>query len=292
MARPTPARGVSSDMRRDELARRLISVRLADVFRHAPHPQSPLEPDAVHDMRTACRRQRAALGLLGQEAPLSRCQRQVKRLQDALGAVRDVHVQAAWLAGVRGRRGLREGLRLLVETVRAPLSQLEATLCDELARWETRTVPALLGRLAEHEDARRVGRRHLTRALRERLRRLKARMAVYQEAPDASHAHALRITVKKLRYEVEVASAVLGQMARVLEVLEPLQESLGELHDSDVRLELLARLASEGPPPGRAVAHALREDVQAARARQCEELARLLQRWHDERRIASMRRLL
>jgi hypothetical protein len=61
--------------------------------------------------------------------------------------------------------------------------------------------------------------------------------------------HDMRISAKRLRYTLELFSEVFGrQGARQITRVKEVQEILGELHDADVRIEIiedeLARLAS------------------------------------------------
>ena len=60
------------------------------------------------------------------------------------------------------------------------------------------------------------------------------------EAVDATHA--LRIALKRLRYTLELFESVFGEMGTAqIERVKQLQETLGSLHDLDVRLDLIAR---------------------------------------------------
>src|SRR5438309_11660784 len=111
MAKATKPAGLGPRSLVRSAGARLLSARLADVRRHEAVllQGAPVEP--VHDMRVASRRLRAALRLLG-NGSLRELEPAVKELQDALGAVRDVQLQLAWLA--RRSRKLaarrREGL--------------------------------------------------------------------------------------------------------------------------------------------------------------------------------------
>ena len=102
--------------------------------------------DAVHDARVACRRVRAGLRLLG----LRELDRPVKDLQDALGDVRDLQLQAEWLRP-RDQRLHRQ---------RATLERkAEKALSAALRRWHTHTLPLLLQTDAARPSAKKVPRR-------------------------------------------------------------------------------------------------------------------------------------
>jgi len=54
--------------------------------------------------------------------------------------------------------------------------------------------------------------------------------------------------VKKLRYDTELLVSALGRPAdRMVAALQPLQETLGELHDADVGLAWLEELVASSP---------------------------------------------
>ncbi|PTL81676.1 CHAD domain-containing protein [Vitiosangium sp. GDMCC 1.1324] len=295
MPSPTPIRGLGPESRLAEAARRLLNSRLADVRHEEDALTQKLTEDGVHDMRVSTRRLRAALKVfraLGNLAPL---ERQVKQLQDALGEVRDVHVQGAWLKDVarEEKPSKRAGLEALRSSVESRLGAKEKQLRRVLARWDKRTVPAILHEAKQMDGPGRYGGQRVRRQLRRRLRKLERIMRDYSAAPDALIAHEMRKTVKKLRYEAELfRPALRRRMEALLEALVSLQELLGELHDSDVRLGLLEGFASEGSAPERTAARKLLERVRDERAERAARTARELQRWHAEKLTRGLRQLL
>ncbi|HEV2528192.1 MAG TPA: CHAD domain-containing protein [Thermomicrobiales bacterium] len=61
--------------------------------------------------------------------------------------------------------------------------------------------------------------------------------------------HNLRISLKRLRYTLELFAGVLGAAAdREIDRVRELQEILGDLHDIDVRRNLIALAASSADP--------------------------------------------
>ena len=295
MSRPIATRGLGPDTRRDEAARRLLASRLADVRAYEEVLGAHPAEDPVHDMRVATRRLRAALQVFDRQGTLAPLEREVKRLQDALGEVRDLHVQDAWLAqAARGRRGsVRAGLAVLRAHQSRRVAEGEAQLQKALTRWQRRTVPRLREAAQVLRDGGRYGgprsRRHLGKSLRRVARRLRA----HEGSADALSAHRLRIAVKRLRYEAEVLRPGLRRkMTALLEALVPLQEGLGDLHDVDVRLEWLGQLAARGTPAQREAARALLAEAQEQRRRCAGETAREVQRWRTERLARALRRLL
>jgi CHAD domain-containing protein len=246
----------------------LLEARLADVRRHEGAFAGDAEPDpaCVHDMRVAARRLRAALRLLGDRRARD-LEPQVKALQDALGAVRDVQVHREWIAErAGGDAAIQELARRLDEERPAAAKKLRAAL----RAWESAVAPALeRASLAAGGRGRLGGRRvrKAVRAARERLERRMEAAAGAELAPAA--AHRLRIAAKKLRYLAELAAPGRPRRTRrLLEVLEPFLDRLGALHDADVRVGSLERLAGAGASPrARDSARAMIESVSVERAR-------------------------
>lgn len=295
MAHPTPVRGLGPDSRLAEAARRLLTSRLADVRHEQDALGRKFSMDGVHDMRVATRRLRAALRLFRRLGELEPLEREVKQLQDALGELRDLHVQGDWLhqTAQQAKATKRPGYEALRARVTSPVADTERRLRRALKRWDTHTVPALLDATKHLEGPGRYGGRRVKKQLRRRLRSLEALMEDYAEAPDALLAHEMRKTVKKLRYEAEILRpAMRRKMEALLEALVSLQELLGELHDADVRTGLLESLAAEGTAPQRTAALELLERVREERAGHSAHTARELQRWHAEKLTRGLRHLL
>jgi len=217
--------------------------------------------DAVHDMRVALRRLRAALRLLR----LRELDPPVKELQDALGGVRDLQVQVEWLSG-RSQTLLRRRKAALVKAGRA--------LEPALAKWRDATLPALL-EAARSATAPGPARRR--KILRKRLDRFEKRLdaALARQTPQVMHR--MRISVKQVRYLFELMKGAASKL--LVAELPPLQESLGQLHDVDVRLELLRDPAL------------LREEKEA-RAQLAAIVKKQLERWKDRDLVARARKKL
>ena len=288
-------RGLGPKNRLAEAARRLVTSRLADVRHEEDGLAEHLSEEGVHDLRVATRRLRAALKVFRGLGPLEPLEREVKKLQDALGEVRDVHVQGAWLKQVarREKPSTRAGLEALRASVEARLGTQEKRLRRVMRRWAERTVPTLLREAKRLEGPGRYGGRRVRKQLRRRLRKVERLMEAYAAAPDALTAHELRKEVKKLRYEAELfRPALRRRMEALSEALVPLQEVLGELHDSDVRLELLKHFAAEGTATERSAARRLLERVREERSERAAHTARELQRWRAEELARGLRQLL
>lgn len=190
-------------------APRLLAGRIEVVQKHEAGLPAI---DAVHDMRVALRRLRAALRLLR----LRELDPGVKALQDALGRVRDLQLQLQWDPG---RRPLEIALR-----------KAERGLQPALAKWRGKTLPALLDAAREASAPSAARRRKI---LRKRLRRFEERLEAALSHPTPAAMHRVRISVKQIRYLFELEKGPAAKL--LLSELPPLQESLGQLHDMDVR---------------------------------------------------------
>jgi CHAD domain-containing protein len=291
LAKPTEVTGLGPRVRLGEAAQQFLPARLGDVHHFERRLATSTEPDDVHDMRVATRRLRAALKLVG--APRS-LDRKVKRFQDSLGGVRDIHVQLGWMrdAAEGADRDLHRILVIVEAHLKAQLPDRVTALRHELKRWHERTVPAVRSLRATVHDSHRLGGGHFRVQLCARIRRVGDHMKVMARSPDADEAHLLRIEAKKLRYLAELLQpAWPKQLGVLLGMLQPLQESLGRLHDADVRLEQLSALAAALPQNGDGVRRLL-ERARKERELFAGEAVALVARWRRERVVRGMQRLL
>jgi CHAD domain-containing protein len=220
---------------------------------------------AVHQARVSARKLRAALRILGARE----LDRGVKDLQDALGDVRDLQLQVAWL---RGRDAA------LFRAHRAQLRKAERGLDAALRKWRSRTVPALL---EASVNARAPSPRKLSKLLRKRLDRLEERLERARAKLSPTMLHRARISVKQVRYLLQVAKGALPRKALRLDAdLKSLQASLGELHDADLRIGLV----KDRPR--------LQRDQRDARERLAKVVEAQLARWKKQKVAARARKLL
>ncbi|HZS41965.1 MAG TPA: CHAD domain-containing protein [Polyangia bacterium] len=298
MARPSPIDGLDADTPLAEAARRALAVRLLDVRTLAERVARARDADGVHDLRVATRRLRAAIGLFDRSKPrkLSDARAEVKRLGDALGRVRDLDVQLEWLdAELANERpsAERAGIAALAGDRRRELGPHEHALAAELEHFRAEVAPRLEEELALVDGAGRFGGRPLRNRLRERLARIETAALEAIESPDPRTAHKLRIAVKKLRYDAELLEpAHPDEIGPILRALVPLQETLGDLHDRDVRLDLLVRFVARCKADERAGAIALIAEDLRERDRLAAELQAELRSWEAERLARALRRSL
>jgi CHAD domain-containing protein len=216
------------------------------------------EVEAVHKMRVASRRLRAAMDAyqsVCQPKPFKQAYRTVKQAADRLGAARDTDVMTQQVEGLlkaapaEEQAGMRWLLACLASYRQVCQRELEAFLSlldapafqDAVAsclpkaassRRKARLVSALDPQAPTGRSAPRVASLKLEELYR------------WNDAVDQPYAvrelHHLRIAAKRLRYTLEVFAAVLPDgCGAVIKELEQIQEELGQLHDCDVMIALL-----------------------------------------------------
>lgn len=108
MAKPLPVRGLDPDRRLRPNARRILAVRIAEVYSYDGLVADPTKITELHDMRIACKRLRYLLEIFGVAfgPDLRPFTEEVAGLQDLLGDIHDCDVQIpmleehlAWLSG-------------------------------------------------------------------------------------------------------------------------------------------------------------------------------------------------
>ena len=150
MSKPAPIEGLDSTTPLEDAARRSIESRLGDMRRYEEKLTGVPHPDDVHDMRVASRRLRAALALFDQKRQLRGAYDAVSALGDALGEVRELHVQLAWLREVLSAASERDkvGLQALLEEREAKLPKRVDKLKAALGTWTEDGLPTVEAALA------------------------------------------------------------------------------------------------------------------------------------------------
>jgi CHAD domain-containing protein len=228
----------------------------------------------------ATRRLRAGLVLFGDGKRVRRADKVVSKLQDALGEVRDLHVQLDAFTAMadQGAPLERTAVRHVREALTARLPAKTEALRSAIPRWRKDGLEAL-GRLERLEPRGKLGGHRTRDRLVDELEELEAKIIDAQRDPSATTVHELRKGVKKFRYALETLQpAMPGEVDEVLGALVPLQETLGALHDIDVRLELVD---DHGDASTRGTDMVLRR-LRADRDRQAQDALRALESWEEE----------
>jgi len=243
---------------------RILAFHFAKVKKLEP-AAFEADEDAVHDMRVAMRRLRAAMRIARpffRRKPLGRLRGFLQDTAAALGAVRDLDVILAharayvarqpegageldgWLADLASRRAeARLALRdhLAGKSFRRLRREFQAFLAE--ARGAGSPLVA-----ADAVSPPRI-RDVLASAVWVQYGRVRAHESVQSPTPESLHV--LRIEIKRLRYLLEAFQSVLGlRVLPAVDLAVRAQDHLGGLHDAWVAAGMLrARIgASEGIP--------------------------------------------
>ena len=213
------------------------------------------DPDAVHQMRVALRRLRAALTLFKDVVSDTRVESikaELRWITDALGAARDLDVYLdTVLLPARERTGPNPDLDRNVAEAQAGRDRAYGDLAAALR--SPRYTRALIetagwiegGPWLSRGDGEPPGRAaaDLARAqLKRRWRSVRRRVKHVREMSPEER-HEVRIAIKKLRYGSEFFSSLLRKPGgkrlerKALETVEALQDSLGKLNDIAVASE-------------------------------------------------------
>ena len=240
--------GVFAEDHLAEAGRKVLRFHLAKMLAVEPGTRSGEDPEDLHKMRVATRRQRAAWRVFGDAYDAKRTKRHRNRLRDVarrLGAVRDLDVLIAALDEYAGAQAEPERIAIqpLGDSWRVRRDEARALLIKELDS------PKHLDWLDDYRDfVQREGRGTLgvTPTVPHRVRdTMPSRIwAAYEGVrgyepvlrwADIPTLHELRIGGKWLRYTLEFVREALGPDATpLIEKVVALQDHLGLLNDADV----------------------------------------------------------
>ena len=256
--------GLEPDDLMSEAGRKTLRFHCRRMLYYEPGTRLGVDAEALHDMRVATRRMRAAFRLFGKYYDpkiAARHEKGLKRTGRALGAVRDLDVFLEKVVAYRDtlpeaqRDGLDGLLAVLEERREAARQRMIAYLDSEKYRRfvqrfgkfvETEGLGNRPPEIEDH-DLRPDRVRHVAPlAIYERLATVRA----YDEwvtAPDPPLArfHALRIACKRLRYTLEFFQGVLGPGTKeVIKKVVVVQDLLGAVQDAVVAGEILRDLST------------------------------------------------
>lgn len=278
-----------------ELGRVLLRRNLRRMLAAERGVRADKEIEAVHALRVATRRLRAAMRLLAPVGPggaLRRHSKEAGRLARAAGEVRDRDVLLADLAA-RGA-GLPEQLQASVEALRAALAaerkeahrRLVGRLDGDEHRRFLRSFAATMVDAEGWDDGPRV-RDVGGSTIWRHYEALRSHDRGGLPADDAE-LHEMRIDGKRLRYVLELFADSLGPRAdEAVAPLAAFQDHLGGLNDIAVAQALLAPHAGSGPAAAAAVAYLAARDQEGQRLR-----AELPARWEKLNGGTYRRRLM
>jgi CHAD domain-containing protein len=207
--------------------------------------------EAVHKMRVATRRLRAAMSLFQPCLPARRFRswrREVRGITKALGGARDLDVQILFVEEFLG--GLQEkkyvpGVQRLLLRLRQRRDRIQAGVLRAMDDAESsdlfskmgQTLREILvqGRLADASTTSVLVLEFARSAIRRRLGEMLSYETAISTPERVEELHAMRIAAKRLRYCLEVFSPLYeGAMAGPLKSTRRTQTLLGDIHDCDV----------------------------------------------------------
>lgn len=209
------------------------------------------ETDAIHDLRVASRRLRAAVGLFEPflpGKPVNRLSREIRSITRTLGRVRNVDEALLYctnipeplpvLTSALGRARKREA----VVAVRA----LKEFTCEGTDRMVRKAVAHLDAKAAKNGTKNSL-QTYLSELSLKRFRQMHNLLAPAVTGENVAGRHRLRIAVKKWRYLLEALGQIGGaDFGATLETLKGYQTVLGDLNDMVEFTELFRSL---GLPP-------------------------------------------
>lgn len=266
---PTRAKAEPIELKRRTTSGEAFQAIASSCLRHlmANYPilREHRAPEAVHQMRVALRRLRAAIALFKAvvaDEQRDRVRNELKWMASQLGEARDLDVYIAQtLEPARARHGDVSEFQTLMaryeERRRSAYDTVQETIASprflkgvlDTAAWiQTGEWLSLGGEVARARENPALD--HAKDELSRRWSRVRKR-GKKLTAFDPEERHQLRIEIKKLRYAIDFFQSLFkGSLVRkpkkaAREVLEALQDTLGELNDIAVRTDIGDLPASE-----------------------------------------------
>ncbi|MHB8438783.1 MAG: CYTH and CHAD domain-containing protein [Acidimicrobiales bacterium] len=269
-----------------EVAFAVLRRNMIAMIDNEPGTRLGEDPEALHDMRVATRRMRAALSLFAEALPArsAHLRDELGWLAGVLGAVRDldVHIERVdeWAEDIpETDRGSLDDLKRVLETQRdgaraQMLDALESPRYERMVRGFTTLLRQ--GPSRRNPEARTLAVLAGPDLIFQRHRSVHKAARLAERSHGADDFHRLRIRCKRLRYALEFVRDVYpGATADYLSSITKVQDLLGLMQDADVALARLGAMArDESLDLSRAAVFTMGEVAQRHR----HELARL----HDQ----------
>lgn len=242
----------------DVWAAEVLRLRFDEVLSFGGAALVPGNVNGVHDMRVALRRLRSALRdfvHVINEKPLKRVSRELKKIADALGVVRDRDVAIIALDDLAAEiddESIKSGIGILIEGLRAECEHecgrlqktYTVTSLNDLRERFAATIEHVLSQqeLFRPATLKEAG----TAVIESRLKDFcESGRAIY-EPFESVRLHDLRIASKRLRYAIELFAVCFEDDIRKFAAeLAKLQSNLGEVHDCDLWIESLSKRLTE-----------------------------------------------
>lgn len=205
-------------------------------------------------MRVAARRFMAGVRMFREHFPepeFEELRRAARRVLKQLGAVRDLDVLVEyWERKPGGEQETGLALAYLGLYLRRQRDKARRPMLEALDRFEQRGFPSEVSRFFDaaggDEQSGPSFRAAAAVALPQRLHELLGHEPCVHDPAAETEQHQMRIAAKWMRYTMELfAPAFKDELKRPIRQMRRLQDELGELHDCDVRRELIRDLLSQ-----------------------------------------------
>ncbi len=253
--------GVLPDDPMSEAGRKILFYHFERMLQHEPGTRLGEDIEALHDMRVATRRMRAAFRVFESFYRRKTVKPHIKGLRAtgrALGVVRDLDVFMEQVQAYQNELSAPgDGLEPLLETWQtqreAARAQMHAYLdSPQFARFvdafgDFLATPGAGARRRKEGGAPKsyLVRHVVPRLIYERFEAVRSYDIVLDSAPIET-LHALRIEFKRLRYALEFFEEVLGPEAKkVIKAVKAMQDHLGDLNDADVAGSILQTFVAD-----------------------------------------------
>ena len=253
MAKAKPIEGLDCEAPAASMAAIVFQTRFDEMLGFHASAIDPAGVDGVHDMRVASRRLRSALrdfGPLFEKRSLKGVKKQVKKMADALGNVRDHDVAIASLESLKDRSPSVEvsnGLETLIADRRAQRAEAFSEMIVILNLDHLSDLRDDFGKVLISNNGRSIQQTHVefrhfaVDAVERALKRFLERAESFYDPFDDKALHKLRLAAKRLRYALELFDQCwLGELKPFAKYASRIQSTLGEVHDSSEWIETLA----------------------------------------------------
>jgi CHAD domain-containing protein len=236
-----------------------ILLQKVNIFRRCMlNMREQNNADAVHDLRVASRRFRAASLIFRDTLPpsaLIHAERRIRRVRKTAGDIRDGDVQIEFIESVMRKRGAgryRTGLeRLLLRLSQRREKRFKRIVAAMDSLDKSKSIPVLLQSIR-----RSASRQYRYRQLPLRNRSAQAitaalnglfRFEQFVRQPSAAaELHRMRIAAKRLRYVMEIFNPVYkGKLKPFIRTVRSIQDTLGQMHDCDVWLAAIPEFIAD-----------------------------------------------
>jgi CHAD domain-containing protein len=265
-AEPLSGPAIEPDDPMSEAGRKIFRFHYQRMVDHEPGTRLGTHVEALHDMRVATRRMRAAFRIFGpyyKHKAVAAYRKGLQRTGRTLGPVRDLDVFHAKIESYLST--LPESQQHDLDGFLAVLDAHRGSARERMnAYLDTDTYRRFKDRFGQFVETEGMGSRPITIKDREpqpyRVRHV-APMVIYQRmaavraydewvsipSPPPERLHALRIACKRLRYTMEFFQEVLGPDAKtVIKSIVAVQDHLGNLQDAIVARALLHDFLQRG----------------------------------------------